>query len=126
MKRITPIRFIKEGAKGRYYEAKINCAKMKIIIADGEDDYPVRVTCQYTGDGGCDANLGAIQRLVTSMLECNVRAEIIINDLNKITCDACKRKLYKDKDKTIALSCARAIAGALNKHITKENGEKKE
>jgi len=122
---ITPIRKVKEGAKGSYYEGKVSCGNIKIFIADDEDGYPVRLTAQYSG-GGCGANLEVIQRLITLLLECNVRVDIIIGQLNKVFCPACRTKFAKG-DKEIALSCSRAIARALEKHLNnggEQNGKK--
>ena len=115
MSKITPIRKVKEGNKGTLYEAKTHCGKLTIFITNGDDDYPVRVTVQATG-GGCEANLEAIQRLVTLLLEMNARAECIVEQLNKVICVSCKTDLVKG-DKDIALSCSKAIARALEKHI---------
>lgn len=113
--RITPIRKIKEGNKGTIYEAKTACGKLTMIIADGDDGYPVRFTAQSTG-GGCEGNLEGMQRLVTLLLELNTRADCIIEQLNKVICPACKSKMLKG-EKDIALSCSKAIARALEKHI---------
>ena len=121
--RITPIRKIKEGARGTFYESKTSCGKLTIIIADGEDDYPVRLTVQPSSEGGCTANLEAVQRLVTLLLELNTRADCIIEQLNKVVCPACKSAFLKG-NKEIAFSCSKAIGRALEKHIY--NGEKKE
>lgn len=122
MSRVTPVRRIKEGNKGTFYEAKVRCGTLKIFIADDED-YPVRLTAQYTGSGGCESNLQAVQRLITLLLECNVRYDCIIEQLNKIVCPSCKAAFIKG-DTQIAFSCAKAIAGALEKHMA--NGDKKE
>ena len=123
-RRITPIRKVKEGARGTYYEATVACGKMKLLIAMGEDDYPARVTAQYTS-GGCNAMLETVQRLITLALECNIRIDCLIEQLYKVVCPACKSALLKG-DKTVALSCGKAIAAALERSITTENGEKKE
>jgi hypothetical protein len=123
MSRITPVRRIKEGAKGSYYEAKVSCGRLKIIITNGEDDYPIRLTTEYTG-GGCVGNMEAIRRLTTLLFECNVRADCIIEQLNKVICPSCRSALVRG-DKEIALSCAKAIARAIEKHI-KGNGETQE
>ena len=48
--RLTPIRKVKEGAKGSYYESKTACGKITIIIMDDED-YPVRITAQTVRGG---------------------------------------------------------------------------
>lgn len=118
---LTPVRKIKEGARGTYYETKTSCGGLKIIIADDED-YPVRVTCQPTGGGGCTANIEALQRLTTLLLEMNCRGDIIIEQLNKVICPSCKTKLAKG-EKEIALSCSKALGRALEKHLEKNNGE---
>lgn len=121
--RITPLRKVKEGNKGTYYEARVRCGMLKIFIAD-DDDYPVRLTAQYTGTGGCDANLQAVQRLITLALECNIRVDCIAEQLSKVVCESCKNALVKG-DKDIALSCAKAIGRALEKHTENGKEEKK-
>ena len=75
--RATPVRKVKEGNRGTIYEGKTACGQLTIIIADGDDDYPVRLTAQNKG-GGCEANLEGLQRLVTLLLEINTRADCII------------------------------------------------
>ena len=114
MTRLTPVRKVKNGSKGTYYEANTSCGKLDILIVD-DDDYPVRITAQPTG-GGCHANLEGMQRLITLLLEMNTRADIITEQLNKVICQACKSKMIKG-DKEIALSCAKAIGKALEQHI---------
>lgn len=123
MPRMTPVRKVSEGATGTYYEAKTACGKLKIIIVDGEDGYPCRLTTQVVG-GNCEGNAEAVQRLITLLLEMNARAECVIDELNKIVCPACRSKFLKG-EKDIAFSCGKAVARALEKHITQENGEKK-
>ena len=120
MTRINPVRFIKDGAKGSYYEAKTSCGSLKIIICD-DDDYPVRLTAQTVG-GGCEANLEGLQRLVSLLLEINARVECIIEQLDKPICPQCKTKLVRG-EKDIALSCPKAIAQCLKKHMENENGK---
>jgi len=115
MTRLTPVRKVKNGSKGTYYEAKTSCGKLDILIVNGDDNYPVRITAQPTG-GGCVANLEAVQRLVTLLLEMNTRVDIIIEQLNKVICQACKSKMLKG-DKEIALSCAKAMGRALEQHL---------
>ena len=121
--RITPIRKVKDGAKGSYYEAKTSCGTIKILIVNGDDDYPVRVTVQPTG-GGCQASLESQQRLVTLLLEMNARADVIIEQLCKVICPSCKSQVVKG-NKEVAYSCASAIGFALKKHLGGED-EKKE
>ena len=120
MTRMTPIRRIKEGAKASYYEAKTSCGSLKITIYNGDDDYPIRIAVEPVGNG-CLANIEAMRRLVTLLLEMNARADVIIEQLNKVICPACKSAMVKG-DKDISLSCSKAIAGALDKHIN--NGDK--
>lgn len=115
MTRLTPVRKVKNGSKGSYYEANTSCGKLDILIVNGDDDYPVRITAQPTGNG-CHANIEAIQRLVTLLLEMNTRADIIIEQLNKVICSACKSKMIKG-DKEVALSCSKAIGRALEQHL---------
>jgi hypothetical protein len=115
MTRLTPVRKVKNGSKGSYYEANTSCGKLDILIVNGEDEYPIRLTAQPSG-GGCHANLEAVQRLTTLLLEMNTRADIIIEQLNKPICQACKSKMVKG-DKEIALSCSKAIGKALEQHM---------
>lgn len=113
MKHIEPVKKVKSNAKGAYYEAKVSCGVIKILIVDGEDGSPGRVTAQYSG-GGCEGNMEAIQRLVTLLFECNIKPECLYDQLDKVVCNACKVK-FKD-DKTISLSCSKAISSALKQH----------
>ena len=118
MTHLTPIRKAKNGNGAKFYEARTSCGSLKIYITDGDDQYPVRVTVQSVG-GGCEANLQTTQRLITLLLEMNCRADIIIDQLNKVVCPACKSKLIKG-DKDIQLSCSKAISGALEQHLNKD------
>ena len=121
MTHVTPIRKIKEGAKASFYEAKTSCSKLKITIYNGDDDYPIRIAVEPVG-GGCLSNIEAIRRLITLLLEMNARADVIIEQLNKVICPACKSAMVKG-DKDISLSCAKAMAGALEKHLNNEDGK---
>jgi len=116
--KISPVRKVREGSKATYYEARTACAKLSITIFDDEGD-PVRIMVEPAG-GGCEANLKTIARLITLMLECNIREDVISEQMDKIFCLSCKSKHAKGEN--VALSCARAISGALKKHM--ENGEK--
>jgi len=120
--KVCPVKKIKEGAKGTYYEAQVGCTKLSIIIMDDEDGSPCRITVQPNKTrGGCQANIEALQRILTVMLECNIREGLIIDQLDQVVCTACKSKMLKG-DKTIALSCAKAIGAALKRHLN--GGEK--
>jgi len=115
--KVSPVKKIKEGAKGTYYEAEVGCTKLSIIIMDDEDGSPCRITVQPNKTrGGCQANIEALQRVITLFLECNIKEDILIEQLDQVVCGSCKSQMIRG-DKTIALSCAKAIGAALKKHI---------
>jgi len=124
--KITPIKKIKEGSRGVYYEVKVNCTVLSIIILDDENGSPCSIRVQNKKgkdfSGGCVANIEAVQRLVTLLLECNIKEDLLIEQLNKVHCSSCVGRFRKG-EKDIALSCAKAIAGALEKHLYNGNNE---
>jgi len=107
------------GAKSSTYKLDVSCGKLKIVIMD-EEDYPVEVLLRNV-EGGCEANQETIGRLLTLLLESNIDCDVIIEQLEKVICMACKTTVAKGK--TVHLSCAKAIAWALKEHINEKTKE---
>ena len=115
MTKITPSRKAKSGKNG-FYEYETGCGKLKITIQD-EDNYPVRVIVEPVG-GGCHGGIEYLRRSVTFLLECNIDLDCFLTEvLERVICKSAKERMLREKKQDIQLSCAKALATALRRHM---------
>lgn len=119
--RLKPVRQLKEGKNG-VYKLLTGCGQVTVTITDDDDGYPIRVVVEEkTGEGGCPGGVQYLRRSLTYILECNLDLEAYIeNVMDKIICPSGKSRSIKERDKVIHLSCAKAVAFALRKHLEKK------
>lgn len=121
MTRLKPVRQLKEGKNG-VYKLLTGCGQVTVTITDDEDGYPIRVVVEEkVGEGGCPGGVQYLRRSLTYILECNLDLDSYISEvMEKIICPSAKSRSIKEKDKVIHLSCAKAVAFALRKHLEKK------
>lgn len=102
---ITPVSRKTIGVtSGKTYCKKCACGTLYITI-NCDDDNNVVETFIHTSKGGiCQANIGAVTRMISVGLRSGVRIEEIIDQLKGITCPACVKLIGKG-EKLDGISC---------------------
>jgi len=102
-----------EVLPGKTYKLKTGCGNIYVIINDHEGQ-PFEVFSVMGKSGGCAASYSeAIARLISLALRSGVEPQAIIKNLRGI---ACHSVAWHEGEKV--LSCADAIAKALDTHTT--------
>lgn len=74
-----------EGLPGHTYKAKSGCGKLYITV-NTKDNAPYEVFVKTSGNGGCDANINAIGRLISIALREGVSPAVITKQLGRVCC----------------------------------------
>jgi len=74
-----------EGLPGHTYKAKSGCGKLYITV-NTKDDAPYEVFVKTSGNGGCEANINAIGRLISIALREGVSPNVITKQLGRVCC----------------------------------------
>lgn len=96
---ITPVSRKTIGVtSGKTYCKKCACGTLYITI-NCDDDNNVVETFIHTSKGGiCQANIGAVTRMISVGLRSGVKVEEIIDQLKGITCPACVKLIGKGEE----------------------------
>ena len=100
---------------GSTYKQSSSCAKSMYVTVNktkGGDIFEVFTN----SSGGCQANISTITRLVSLALRSGIKVDKIVEELRENKCPACQA-LRRDGNKDVSLSCANAIADAVQKAI---------
>ena len=100
---------------GSTYKQSSSCAKSMYVTVNktkGGDIFEVFTN----SSGGCQANVSTITRLVSLALRSGIKVDKIVEELRENKCPACQA-LRRAGNKDVSLSCANAIADAVQKAI---------
>lgn len=100
---------------GSTYKQSSSCAKSMYVTVNktsGGDIFEVFTNTS----GGCQANISTITRLVSLALRSGIKVDKIVEELRENKCPACQA-LRRGGNKDVSLSCANAIADAVQKAI---------
>lgn len=104
---------------GSTYKQSSSCAKSMYVTVNktsGGDIFEVFTNTS----GGCQANISTITRLVSLALRSGIKVDKIVEELRENKCPACQA-LRRGGNKDVSLSCANAIADAVQKAIDNTN-----
>lgn len=97
---------------GKTYCKKCACGTLYITV-NHDDDGNVLETFINTSKGGiCQANISAVNRMISTGLRAGVKVEEIVDQLKGITCPACIKVMGKG-EKLDGISCSDILARTL-------------
>ena len=115
----------KDKSSHTFAKVKVGCTVLAITILNDENGNPFRIMVEpkkADGLGGCESNLEGMRRLLTLCFEKKIDTEDIIEQLDKMICPTCVRKMIKG-EKDLAMSCGKAISRVLKEHTGYEEGK---
>ena len=101
-------------------KTEVGCCKLFITVGFDKSGIPLEVFAASSKSGGCKANLEAVCRLTSELLQHGLVDEAV-NHLENIICPVCKQRkgeLPKEQRKDFPNSCADAIAKFLKELMT--------
>lgn len=124
---ITPISRKTFGTThGNTYCKKCACGTLYVTLNRDDNGNLVESFINTSKGGICQANIGAINRMISVSLRSGVKVEEIIDQLKGITCPACT-KLISKGEQLSGISCPDILAKTLlEEYLGKTSNEKKE
>lgn len=97
---------------GNTYYKKSACGGIYLTVNRDDEGNIVEMFVSTSKGGICQANIGAVNRMVSVALRSGVKVEEIADQLKGITCQACARMIAKG-EKLDGISCADIIGKTL-------------
>lgn len=107
---------------GNTYCKKCACGTLYITLNRDKDGNLVESFVQTSKGGICQANIGAVNRLISLNLRSGVKVEEIIDQLQGITCKACTNLIARG-EKIDGISCADILSKALKEFYFQSSDE---
>lgn len=105
----------KKRIEGATFRQSTSCVSSMYVTVNKTDDGDVFEV--FTNpSGGCKSNIGTITRLISLALRSGIKVEKVIEELRENKCPACQ--VLRRQGKDVSLSCANAIADAMEQMIT--------
>ena len=107
----------KKRINGATFRQSTSCVESMYVTVNKTDDGDVFEV--FTNpSGGCKSNIGTITRLISLALRSGIKVNKVIEELRENKCPACQ--VLRRQGKDVSLSCANAIADAMEQMITGE------
>lgn len=97
---------------GNTYHRRTACGSLYLTVNRDDEGNIVEMFVSTSKGGICQANIGAVNRMVSVALRSGVRVDEIADQLKGITCQACARLMAKG-EKLDGISCADIIGKTL-------------
>lgn len=97
---------------GNTYHRRTACGSLYLTVNRDDEGNIVEMFVSTSKGGICQANIGAVNRMVSVALRSGVRVDEIADQLKGITCQACARLIAKG-EKLDGISCADIIGKTL-------------
>lgn len=105
----------KKRIDGATFRQSTSCVSSMYVTVNKTNDGDVFEV--FTNpSGGCKSNIGTITRLISLALRSGIKVDKVIEELRENKCPACQ--VLRRQGKDVSLSCANAIADAMEQMIT--------
>lgn len=109
---------------GKTYCKKCACGTLYITLNKDDNDNLVESFVQTSKGGVCQANIGAVNRMISLSLRSGTMIDEIIDQLKGINCPACTKLLSKG-EKISGISCADILAKTIEEFIDTDKKDSK-